>query len=76
MPLLLSGVYVTLGALGNGINAILVDRVGRKALFITGLSGMLVSLITETILVRYYAGTDNHGGLSVALFFIFLHLIL
>ncbi|KAI1630482.1 general substrate transporter [Exophiala viscosa] len=75
MPLLLSGVYVTLGAMGNWVNSMLVDRVGRKALFLTGLSGMLVSLIAETALVRFYAGTAGHGGLSAALFFIFLHLV-
>lgn len=76
MPLLLSGVYVTIGAMGNYVNSLLVDRVGRKALFIIGLSGMLLALIFETALVRYYAGTGNHAGLSAALFFIFLHLTL
>ncbi|KAK4935990.1 hypothetical protein LTR10_023037 [Elasticomyces elasticus] len=75
MPLLLSGVYVTLGAMGNWVNSMLVDRVGRKALFLIGLSGMLVSLIAETALVRFYAGTVGHGGLSAAVFFIFLHLV-
>ncbi|KAH0836949.1 hypothetical protein AYO21_01742 [Fonsecaea monophora] len=74
MPLLLSGIYVTIGALGNYVNSILVDRTGRRFLFLTGLSGMLVSLIAESILLRYYSGTDSHGGLSAALFFIFLHL--
>ncbi|OAL44212.1 general substrate transporter, partial [Pyrenochaeta sp. DS3sAY3a] len=74
VPLLLSGIYVTLGALGNGVNAILADRVGRKALFLIGLSGMLVSLIGEVGLLAKYGGTTERAGLSAALFFIFLHL--
>jgi len=75
-PLLLSGIYVTLGALGNGINAILADKLGRKALFIVGLTGILVSLIFEVGLLSAYSDSTSHAGLSAALFFIFLHLAL
>ncbi|KAJ5738508.1 hypothetical protein N7493_001663 [Penicillium malachiteum] len=74
VPLLLSGIYVTIGALGNYVNSLLIDRVGRKPLFIIGLSGMMVSLIFEAALWAQYAGSANHPGLSAALFFIFLHL--
>lgn len=76
IPLLISGVYVTVGAVGNYINAILVDRIGRKALFIIGLGGMLVALIFETALDAKYAGTNNKAGLRAALFFLFMHLAL
>jgi MFS family permease len=74
--LLLSGIYVTIGALGNYLNSLLIDRMGRKALFIIGLTGMLVSLIFESALLANFSGTTNHAGLSAALFFIFLHLAL
>lgn len=75
-PLLLSGIYVTLGALGNWINAYLADKIGRKALFIIGLTGMLVSLSFEVALLAAYSTSTSHAGLSAALFFIFLHLAL
>lgn len=76
IPLLLSGIYVTIGALGNYVNSILADRVGRKALFIVGLSGCLISLIFETVLDAQYANTTNRAGLRAAIFFLFLHLAL
>lgn len=50
--LLISGIYVTVGAVGNFINALLVDRVGRRMLFLVGLSGMLVALIIVTVLTK------------------------
>lgn len=76
VPLLISGVYVTIGALGNYVNSLLIDRIGRKPLFLIGLSGMLVALIFETALDSLYAGTDNKPALRAALFFLFLHLAL
>lgn len=76
MPLLISGVYVTIGAIGNYINSLLADRLGRKTLFIIGLSGMLVALIFETALNAQFVGGTNKAGLSAALFFLFLHLAL
>ncbi|VUC25612.1 unnamed protein product [Clonostachys rosea] len=74
VPLLLSGIYTTIGALGNYVNALLADRIGRKPLFIIGLGGCLVSLIFETALDSFYLGSDNEAGLRAALFFLFLHL--
>ncbi|KAL4805228.1 general substrate transporter [Aspergillus unguis] len=74
MPLLLSAIYVTLGAFANYISSLLIDRLGRRALFLVGLSGMLISLICEAALWAKYAGTTDRAGLSAALFFIFLHL--
>ena len=76
VPLLLSGVYLSLGAIGNYVNSLLVDRLGRKTLFIIGLSGMLVALIFETALDPQYAKSSNNPGPRAALFFLFLHLAL
>lgn len=75
-PLLISGIYVTVGALGNFVNSVLVDRVGRKLLFVIGLSGCLVGLIITAILTKLYTGTTNTAGLSATIFAIFLHLAL
>ncbi|KAH8901430.1 general substrate transporter [Thozetella sp. PMI_491] len=74
VPLLISAIYTTIGAFGNFVNSLLADWIGRKALFITGLTGCLVALIFETALDAQYATSDNKAGLRAAIFFLFVHL--
>lgn len=45
-------------------------------ILVVGYIGVVICLICESVLIALYAGTDNHGGNSAAVFFIFLILIL
>ncbi|KAK1509059.1 hypothetical protein CABS01_08289 [Colletotrichum abscissum] len=72
MPLLLLGIWVTVGFLGNIITALFLDRFGRRKFLLVGISGILVSLICECALQARYLGTDNIAGLNAAVFFIYL----
>lgn len=75
-PLLISGINVIVGGLESVVNSMLIHRVGRKALFIIGLAGCLVSLISTAILTKLYTGTTNTAGSSAIIFAIVLHLTL
>lgn len=56
----------------NWINAILLDRVGRKPIIIYGLIGCIVMMCIETAMVAEYAGTDNRAGNAMGVLFLFL----
>lgn len=73
--LYLTGGYLLIGVIGNVINAFLLDVVGRKKLFMTGiaLSGIMV-LSIQCILLKLYAGTDNIEGNRAAAALMFLHI--
>lgn len=73
--LLLSAGYITTGLIWNFICALILDIVGRKVLLLIGFIGAgVLCMSMECILVGLYSGTDNKGGNSAAVFFIFLHL--
>lgn len=72
VPLLLLATWVTIGLFGNVITALYIDRWGRRKFLLTGVAGILVSLICEYALQARYLGTDNAAGLRAAVFFIFL----
>ncbi|KAK5148110.1 hypothetical protein LTR04_000705 [Oleoguttula sp. CCFEE 6159] len=71
VPLILGAAYVTVATLSNFFGALIVDKVGRKPLLITGLAGCMISLTLETIMIARYAGTTNNAGLSMGVFFTF-----
>ncbi|TKA52875.1 hypothetical protein B0A49_11489 [Cryomyces minteri] len=71
VPLILGAAYVTVATLSNFFGALIVDKVGRKPLLITGLAGCMISLTLETVMIARYAGTTNNAGLSMGVFFTF-----
>ncbi|KAL4899073.1 hypothetical protein BDW74DRAFT_189545 [Aspergillus multicolor] len=72
--LALSAGWVTEGVVCNMINALLLDRVGRKWLMTTGLVGCAISLLGAAIMVALYGATTNQAGNSAGVFFLYLHL--
>lgn len=72
MPLLLSALWVTASFPGNIFTAFFVDRLGRRTFFLTGLTGLTVTLILECAMQASFLGTDNTAGQKAAIFFIFL----
>ncbi|KEF63824.1 uncharacterized protein A1O9_01802 [Exophiala aquamarina CBS 119918] len=71
VPLILGAAYVTVAWLSNFAGALVLDRVGRKPLLITGLTGCMISLSLETAMIAQFAGTTNKAGLSMGVFFSF-----
>ncbi|PGH03418.1 hypothetical protein AJ79_07384 [Helicocarpus griseus UAMH5409] len=72
MPLLLSALWVTASFPGNIFTAFFVDRLGRRFFLLTGLGGILLSLIMECWTQAQYLGTENVSGQKAAVFFLFL----
>ena len=72
LPLLLYGVYTSWAAFLNWINALLLDRVGRKPVIIIGLSGCICMICIYTAMVAEYAGTSNRAGNAMGVLFLFL----
>lgn len=71
-PLLLLALWVSISLFGNIITALFIDKFGRRSFMLVGISGILVSLICETILQARFNGTGNRAGQRAAIFFIYL----
>ena len=56
----------------NWVNSMFLDRLGRKPILTVGLSGCIVMMIFETVMVARYAGTPNKGGNAAGVLFLFL----
>ncbi|KAL1888450.1 hypothetical protein Sste5346_009567 [Sporothrix stenoceras] len=72
MPLLMYALYIVVGMIFNIVSSLIIDRVGRRTLFLLGWTGTAIALSCETALVARYAGTENHGGNAAAVLFLFL----
>jgi len=72
MPLLLLAIWVSISLFGNIFTALYIDRWGRRVFMLTGIAGIFVSLLCETILQALFNGTDNKAGQRAAIFFIYL----
>ncbi|OKL56107.1 hypothetical protein UA08_08684 [Talaromyces atroroseus] len=72
--LILSGGWLVLGLVANVANAILLDRVGRRWLMVSGMIGCLISLIGEIIMLALFQCSDNKSGKIAGVFFLYLHL--
>ncbi|KAK2748131.1 hypothetical protein FQN57_001255 [Myotisia sp. PD_48] len=72
MPLLLSALWVTASFPGNVFTAFFVDKLGRRFFLLTGLGGILFTLIMECWTQAVYLGTTNAAGQRAAVFFLFL----
>ncbi|EFX04561.1 major facilitator superfamily transporter sugar [Grosmannia clavigera kw1407] len=66
--------WVTVCPVGNLINSLLVDRVGRTRLLSIGFSGIIVALIGECIAVSRFQSTGSRAMASLAVFFLFMHI--
>ncbi|KAK3717672.1 hypothetical protein LTR37_005739 [Vermiconidia calcicola] len=72
LPLLLYGIYTSWAAFLNWVNAIMLDKFGRRPVIIYGLAGCVVMMCLETAMVAEYAGTDNRAGNAMGVLFLFL----
>ena len=71
VPLIIGAAYVTVATIGNFVGALILDRFGRKRLFIIGLTGCMLSVCLESAMIAQFAGTTNKTGLSFGVFFSF-----
>ena len=72
MPLLLLAAQLTMTFLGNILTAPLIDRWGRRNFLLLGISGIIVSLILEAVMLAKYLDTANKAGQRAGVFFIYL----
>lgn len=75
VPLLLLAVWTSLSLFGNIFTALFIDKWGRRGFMLTGVGGILVSLICECALQARYVGTDNKAGQRAAVFFIYFFIV-
>ncbi|KAF7531970.1 hypothetical protein G7054_g8376 [Neopestalotiopsis clavispora] len=73
MPLLLLAIWVTIGFAYNILTALFIDRLGRRKLLLTGIAGILVSLICQCALQAVALQTP--AGQKAAIFFIYLFIV-
>ncbi|GME48245.1 hypothetical protein G7Z17_g7062 [Neofusicoccum parvum] len=73
--LLLQAGWISVGIIGNFVNALLLDHAGRKYVMVTGLGGTAVALLGEAVMLALYQGSGNAAGISAAVFFLFLHIV-
>ncbi|KAI5475875.1 sugar transporter [Pseudohyphozyma bogoriensis] len=71
--LALAGGYITYAPLGNVVASYLLDRFGRKRMFFIGLTGCVLALTGETIVIA--KGLDTKAGQGIGVFFFFMHLV-
>ncbi len=71
VPLIIGAAYVTVATIANFGGALVLDRIGRKPLFMIGLAGCLVCVSLESAMIAQFAGTTNKAGLSMGVFFSF-----
>ena len=71
-PLLLLSIWVSISLFGNIFTALFIDKWGRRGFMLTGIGGILVSLVCECAMQAKFIGTDNKAGQRAAVFFIYL----
>lgn len=74
-PLLLLSLWVSLSLFGNIFTALFIDKWGRRVFMLTGIAGILVSLICECALQAEFVGTSNKAGQRAAVFFIYFFIV-
>ncbi|KAJ9604753.1 hypothetical protein H2200_010867 [Cladophialophora chaetospira] len=75
MPLVINAAQVTVGTIAVLASIILVDRFGRRTLFLIGFASLAVILLSEALLQWKYLGTDSKAGNAACVLFIFLFII-
>ncbi|KAF2651337.1 general substrate transporter [Lophiostoma macrostomum CBS 122681] len=66
--------WISICPIGNWINALVVDKVGRMRLLMFGFAGCVVALVGECITVSIFQKHGQSGVASAAVFFLFLHI--
>lgn len=72
--LIIQAGWISFGIFGNYLNALLLDLFGRKWLMTGGMIGCSIALLGEIIMLAVFENSNNRGGDSAAVFFLFLHI--
>ncbi|KAF2502955.1 general substrate transporter [Lophium mytilinum] len=75
MPLLLNAVYTCTGTSVTVLSSFIMDKVGRRRLFLIGFPLTGLALLAEALLTRQYAKSDNKTGNAAAVFFLFFYIV-
>ncbi|KAJ9256499.1 hypothetical protein DTO207G8_2502 [Paecilomyces variotii] len=74
LQIVMQAAWITVGAFGNAINALLVDRIGRVRMLMFGFAGCVIALVGECITLSIFQRTGQKEVASAAVFFLFLHI--
>ncbi|KAJ5537812.1 hypothetical protein N7494_007291 [Penicillium frequentans] len=69
--LLLSAGWITLGCLGNFVNAAFLDRLGRIRSLLIGISGCVTFVIIEAAIDKNYGTSENKPALAAGVAMLF-----
>jgi MFS family permease len=72
MTFVLLGALLTMTLPGNLLTAFFVDRWGRRNFLLLGISGILVSLVCEAVMLALFLESDNLAGKRAGVFFVYL----
>lgn len=72
--LIIQGGWITVCPVGNFINSLIVDRVGRTRLLMAGFVGTVCALIGECVSLSIYDKTGSTAATNAAVFFLFMHI--
>ena len=75
MPLVMYGVWTTIGMLAVVLSIFIVDKVGSRRLLLIGYPLLTLLLLSQALLQNAYNGTDDKGGLAACLLFLLLYII-
>ncbi|KIW86607.1 uncharacterized protein Z519_12791 [Cladophialophora bantiana CBS 173.52] len=75
MPLVMYGVWCTIGTLVTLLTIFIVDRVGRRTLLLTAYPLLALVHLAESLLQNAYIDTENRGGLGARLLFLLIYII-
>lgn len=69
--LLIQSCWITTIVFGNILNAMALDKFGRRLLLVLGFTGCAGALIGESVSVARYQTTGDHSAAVAAVFFLF-----
>lgn len=72
--LIIQGGWITVCPIGNFLNSLIVDRIGRTRLLMAGFVGTISALIGECVSLSIYNKTGSSAATSAAVFFLFWHI--
>lgn len=72
--LVIQGAWITVCPIGNFVNSLIVDRVGRTRLLMAGFVGTITALIGECVALSVYNRTGSTAANTAAVFFLFWHI--
>ncbi|KAK9382852.1 general substrate transporter [Kockiozyma suomiensis] len=71
--LIIQGGWITVSIIGNSINALTIDWMGRKKQLLIGLTGCALALVGECVALSTYERTGGRAASIAAVVFLFLH---